>query len=131
MTNVLNRPGPAIVAALALSLATLLAATSARSQSFSCSQASQPSEMAVCNSEDLLVLDEKLAAMAAQRLSATTNKPARQAFSREQQAWLSLRNACGSDPTCLELRYSERMLELAGTRPVAGFVRFADREKKG
>ncbi len=121
----------AIAAAIALSAATLLSAGTAKAQSFSCSGANLPSEMAVCNSEDLLVMDEKLAAMAAQRLTKSSTKPARQSFSREQQAWISRRNECGADPVCLELRYNERMSELVGTKPVAGFVRFADREKKG
>jgi len=38
----------------------LLAPASANAQSFSCARAQIPSELAICNNEDLIILDEEL-----------------------------------------------------------------------
>ena len=129
---IMHKPGFAdVLAATALSLAALLASSEARAQSFSCATAENPSELAICNSENLLVLDEKLDGMIAQRLATAKNKPAQQLLSRAHDEWLLLRNECGTDQPCLELRYSARIADLAGTSPVASFVRFAVRQPKG
>lgn len=130
-TRPLPKAAAAVAAALALSLAALVSANAALAQSFSCSEANLPSEMAVCNSEALLVLDEKLSAMASQKLSRTNSKPGRQALNRDQQNWVLARNKCGADPVCLELRYNERMAQMAGAKPVASFVRFSQRQPNG
>jgi len=45
-----------------------LISTSASAQSFSCAKAEVPSEMAICNNEELLVKDEQMANLFAEAL---------------------------------------------------------------
>jgi uncharacterized protein len=127
----IGRVATGAAAAILLSIAAILAAVEAKAEPIACAQARTPAEHAICNSEDLLVLDEKLAAMVSQRLTKTATKPGKQAFSREQQDWLSRRNDCNADPICLELRYGERIAELSGPKPIASFTRFSQKQPKG
>lgn len=90
----------------------LLSTVFASAQSFSCAKAQNSSEFAICNNEDLLGLDEKLAAVAYHQISNLQTSPQRQRFSREQSAWKQLRNRCDLDWTCLKLRYNERIQSL-------------------
>ncbi len=90
----------------------LLSTMFASAQSFNCAKAQTPAEFAVCNNEDLLGLDEKLAAVYYHRKSNLLTTPQRQQISREQNAWRKLRNSCNLDWTCLKLRYNERISAL-------------------
>lgn len=87
----------------------------ANAQSFSCASAQTSTEFAICNNEDLLTLDEKLAAVFYNRKSNLQTTPQRQKISRDQNAWKQLRNRCKLDWTCLKLRYNERIQALSIT----------------
>jgi uncharacterized protein len=113
----------AVCAALALTLAALLFATQARAQSFSCAHAQSQAQMAICNSEDLLVLDEKLSAMVAQRIGRARTLTEREALQRDQSAWMGNRNACGSDKACIQRSYGERIAQLSGAAELANLAR--------
>ena len=113
----------AVRAALALTFAALLFAATAQAQTFSCAYSQSPAQMAICNSEDLLVLDEKLSAMVAQRLARAATLVEREALQREQSAWMGSRNACGNDQACLQLSYGERIARLSGAAELANLAR--------
>ncbi|MCB1386737.1 MAG: hypothetical protein KDJ80_12460 [Nitratireductor sp.] len=97
---------PTVVCAAGLVLFWSLPASA---QSFSCASADTPAEFAVCNSEDLLAMDETIETKFASIYVGATTAPERQAVSREQSEWLKRRDACGANFTCLNLRYEERM----------------------
>jgi len=97
---------PAMVCAFGLALFWSLPANA---QSFSCAQAENPTEFAICNDENLLSLDEKLGTVFASAYTKASTVPQRQAVSRDQDQWLKIRNSCQGDFTCLNLRYQERI----------------------
>jgi uncharacterized protein len=111
-----------ICAALGLTCAALLFAD-AQAQSFSCAYSQSPAQMAICNSEDLLVLDEKLSAMVAQRLGRAKTLMERDALQRDQSVWMGQRNACGGDQACLQRSYGERIARLSGAAEFANLAR--------
>ena len=84
----------------------------ADAQSISCDKADKPAEFAVCNNEELLVLDEELAVLFRQDYASASTVPQRQSASRDHANWLLKRNACGADFVCLGLRYRERLAAL-------------------
>jgi uncharacterized protein len=113
----------AICAALGLSIAALLFSGAAHSQSFACAYSQSAAQMAICNSEDLLVMDEKLSAMVAQRLAKAKTLVEREALQRDQSVWTGQRNACGADQACLQRSYGERMTRLSGAAELATLAR--------
>ena len=102
---------PAVICAAGF---TFFAAPPANAQSFSCDKADQSAEFAICNDENLLILDEQMGKVFAQNYVSASTTPQRQAVTREQTEWLRQRNACGNDFTCLNLRYQERIKALQG-----------------
>ncbi|MGB7287106.1 MAG: hypothetical protein WBC71_09260 [Salaquimonas sp.] len=90
----------------------LFSSLPASAQSFSCASADETAEFAICNDENLLALDEKLGEVFATKYVSASTSPQRQAVTREHTDWLIKRNACGTDFTCLNLRYEERLNEL-------------------
>lgn len=84
----------------------------ANAQSFSCAEADNPSEFAICNSENLLTLDEKLGSIFASVYVNAPTLPQRQAVAREHSSWVQRRNSCGADFACLNRRYQERLQSL-------------------
>lgn len=120
-----------IPAALVLTLAAILSAGGAPAQPVSCAKADKPAEFAICNSEDLRLLDEKLDAAMQNAAAALGDRPSRQELSRQQAQWEVSRNACEADISCLSQHYTDRLLELSADRrtgavePVANFKRFA------
>jgi len=101
-----------ILAASLLTAASLFMSNPAKAQSFNCANAYKPAELAICNSENLIVLDEKMAKLHAAKTVGYSNKPEKQKFSRDSRRWLKQRNSCKVDFTCLELRYRERIAML-------------------
>jgi len=121
-------------AAVALSLAAFAAAGPARPATTDCAKADIPAEYAICNSESLQDLDEKLDAAYSKQIKVTTGVSDRQKLARQQSDWTSQRDACKGNVTCLALRYQERLADLesgAATKSAieanSGFVRFAGR----
>lgn len=84
----------------------------AHAQSFECASAQRPAEFAICNSEDLMFKDEQLEAAMSKNFVNASTAPQRQQVVREHDAWVKLRNACGNDVTCLNLRYDDRLTVL-------------------
>ena len=72
----------------------------AKAQSFSCANAQIPSEMAICNSESLLVKDEQVAAFVSAQLVKSVSDGNLPAISREHSNWLRERNTCRNDIPC-------------------------------
>jgi hypothetical protein len=124
----LRAGGRDLAAAIALTLAAFFLAGKARAQSFECASAATPAELAICNSEQLLVLDEKLSAMVARRETKASNPILRQVVSDDQAEWARLRNECGVDEACLITRYTMRISELADPSPVSSMLSFADEQ---
>lgn len=87
----------------------LLSTVFASAQSFSCASADSSAEFAICNNEDLLGLDEKMAAMYYHRTSNLKTSPQRQKIKRDHSKWVQKRNRCALDWTCLTIRYNERI----------------------
>ena len=73
--------------------------------SFSCAKAQTPTERAICKSETLSRLDVQLSNLYA---AARRTRHAKR-YKQTQRAWLKKRNACGSNASCLEQRYRERI----------------------
>ncbi|MDJ0613036.1 MAG: hypothetical protein QNJ29_05125 [Rhizobiaceae bacterium] len=103
-----------IAAAISIPTTMISLTTSAQAQSFSCSNAQLPSEMAICNSESLLVKDEQVASLLASKLVTATASGKMQDVSQEHGDWMKLRNACFNDFECLEDVYDKRILSLTG-----------------
>ena len=95
-----------------VSIPLLLSTLYASAQSFSCAQAENSAEFAICNNEVLISLDEKLAAIYYMQKSKMSTTPQRQKISRDQSAWVQKRNQCSLDWACLEVLYEERLGQL-------------------
>lgn len=125
----------AILAALAMPLATLFIAAPATPQTLSCAAAAIPAEFAICNSEKLQLLNQRVDA-AFRNLAAGPDIAAQDRRILKRQAeWLSERDACAADFDCLEARYRQRLEELDGSPsrhrvPITTFKRFADTAAK-
>lgn len=80
--------------------------------SLDCEQASLPTEMAICNSSDLGLLDEQ---MTQTYVNLTTDGPgwAVRQIQSEQSFWLTLRDHCGHDSDCIAKSYQRRIGRLA------------------
>jgi hypothetical protein len=76
--------------------------------SFDCAKATNNAERLVCADSQLAALDVKMAQLYKQGLTSVTDA---NAFSGEQQVWLSMRDVCG-DKQCLILAYNDRIKEL-------------------
>lgn len=115
-----------LAAAIILTLASVFLAGKAKAQTFPCAAAASPAELAICNSEQLLVLDEKLSAMVSRHQTKAANPILRQVVDEDQDEWRSLRDECGIDEACLITRYTMRISELAEPTPVSSLLSFAD-----
>ena len=132
LARAIGRPlAGGIPVALALTGAALLTASPAPADTVSCSSADKPAEFAICNSEDLQILDEKLDNALRREMALLGDRPSQQNLSRRQSQWVVERNACNADDVCLTKRYQERLSELATghqTRvidTISAFKRFA------
>ena len=85
---------------------------SASAQSFSCARAAIPTELAICNDEDLLIMDEKVADLFAEkRVSAQSGKEVIR-LANDHSAWLKGRNICENNSECLKAVYDRRIKSL-------------------
>lgn len=97
----------------ALLFAFLLAmAPASHAASFDCNKASPPVETAICGNQTVSQLDSDLA-VAWKNALAQSSDPA--ALKTAQRRWLTARNTCGADTSCLEDRYRERLAALSGS----------------
>ncbi|HEX5325695.1 MAG TPA: lysozyme inhibitor LprI family protein, partial [Acetobacteraceae bacterium] len=90
----------------------------AAAPSFDCAHAGTAPEHTICNDSRLAQLD--VAVADAYAGASQTGSPAEQArLLAEQRAWMQTRDACGSDPACLERSMSTRLSELQALAPPA------------
>lgn len=85
--------------------------SASEAQSFDCAKAGNPTEHQICATPDLGDLDTGLAVayrLAREGLSGA----ARDKVSANQRAWISQRNACGDDFSCIQDSYVTRMEQL-------------------
>lgn len=95
--------------AAALMLATM--ANASHAQSFNCGYAKKPSEVAICQSLNLSMMDESMASKYFYIVNQLPPKESKMMRS-EQAAWLRSRDACGYDAGCLMSSYTGRIVEL-------------------
>ncbi len=98
-----------------------------------CSVASKPAEFAICNSEDLQVLDGRVDELYKSQYATSASILSQTELTRDHRNWMSERNGCRSDLGCLERYYKQRLSKLAAQEksakePIAQFTRFADQK---
>lgn len=86
------------------------AAAPAFSAGLDCSRAATGAETAICASENLRKLDFQLSAVYGKLAAAQGSK--RAALRREQVDWLTVRDRCAADTSCIAARYDERLATL-------------------
>ncbi|MDS4059234.1 MAG: hypothetical protein RKP73_11775 [Candidatus Contendobacter sp.] len=83
---------------------------STQDASFNCSEAKTASEVAVCNNSDLSRMDKELALLYQSHINDYKNDPSiANKLRGTQRSWLVERNRCGSNVSCLRVRYQERI----------------------
>ena len=105
------------------------AATAADAGSVYCSAASKPAEFAICNSEDLQVLDSRVSELYKSQFATSASILSQTVLTRDHHKWLAERNDCRANFNCLEKYYAKRLSTLAKSaksprQPIAGFTRF-------
>jgi uncharacterized protein len=88
--------------------ALLLVSTTSQAQSFDCQKAETPTEHAICNSRALSNLDMKMGTLYGVIQQLPMMMGARGNQTDAAQAFLTKRNACGSDASCLTDAYQGR-----------------------
>jgi uncharacterized protein len=76
-----------------------------------CAGAQSPAEVTICNSQNLVALDDQTSAAFARALGAS-NKRQAQKLKLAQRSWLKARNECGNDLQCLGQIYNTRLSQL-------------------
>jgi uncharacterized protein len=83
----------------------------AHAASFDCRKASNPDEIAVCDSRELSELDVKMATLY-ETIIKLVGMGVRGAMQDQQRAWLQERAGCGADRTCIRRLYDTRISAL-------------------
>lgn len=87
----------------------------ANSQTLICSSAKTTAEFTICNSEKLMILDERVDEFFTIAFADQPTKPQQQAISREHNNWHIKRASCGSNNTCLATVYTKHIESLAAS----------------
>ena len=74
------------------------------------------SELAICNDEELIVLDEELSALFADIRISVANTNRVRTFAKSHEQWLRERNQCAQDFQCLRESYRNRIKEITPDR---------------
>jgi len=85
-----------------------------------CTSALTVTEQAICGNAVLKGLDNRVSAMYAERLGRSGPEGAN--VMAEQQHWLTERNRCGADPSCLLTSYGQRLAGLHATSQVGAIT---------
>lgn len=100
----------------AISAATLAAlgvlavqATPAAAQEFNCRKAETASERAICRSDNLSSLDERMSNLYAELRQATSSKYRRADIKDYQRQFLDARDSCGRDTECIKGAYLDQI----------------------
>jgi uncharacterized protein len=86
-------------------------ADAALAASFDCRRATQPDEIAICDSRELSQLDVKMATLF-QTVTRLVGMGVRGAIQDQQRVWLADRMACGADTACIRNLYQARIRTL-------------------
>ena len=105
-------------AAIAASVVTLPQSTAA--QSFNCRAASNAAERAVCGSDKLSDLDDRMSELYSQLLSGTSSERTRTWVRDYQHRFLAARDACGRNTSCIKGAYLDQISVLSARIHVAG-----------
>lgn len=94
----------------------LLKLSPAKSTAAACSQATTPTEGAICADPDLKKLDTEMADAYHRTFTANQpNTPARKFLIDSQRRWLQTRDACQADVACIKKAYQKRIQVLKGS----------------
>ena len=96
---------------IAIAIAAAIVASPVTAASFNCKRAKLPAEIAVCTDPSLSAADDELARQFGPLIEIGGPDDVK-AIKKEEDAWLTSRNACGSDKQCISRRYQERMKQL-------------------
>ncbi len=89
-------------------------------QSFNCRDATNAAERAVCGSDKLSDLDDRMSALYGQLLSGTTSERTRTWVRDYQHRFLLARDACGRNTSCIKGAYLDQISVLSARIHVAG-----------
>ena len=92
---------------------------SAAAQSFNCQAASNAAERAVCGSDRLSDLDDRMSELYDQLLSSTASATTRDWVRNYQHRFLSARDACGRNTGCIKGAYLDQISVLSARVRVA------------
>ena len=90
--------------------------------SFSCDGATIEAEKAICSDQRLAQLDQRLKKLWNSYLDNFDDGQLLKTLRGDQAAWLSRRNACKSDGTCIGHAYADRYALLTGKQPRRQFA---------
>ncbi len=96
---------------LTVLLATAAGASTTQAASFNCRYAKLPVEVAICQNDNLHVLDERMARKYFQLRDRLPGHLWREVRG-EQKSWIRRRNRCGYDNYCITGRYTSRIRQL-------------------
>jgi uncharacterized protein len=113
--NIMKMNPTAVIHAAALAALLTWQATSpaaAANPSFACTGNLQPAEAVVCSDDSLAALDRTLAADYKSKLDNTPTSQ-RTAMENAERAWITERNSCGANKSCISNAYQVRIGQLA------------------
>ncbi|MFL1504530.1 lysozyme inhibitor LprI family protein [Pseudomonas sp. O64] len=96
---------------MGMAAALLCAAAPAGAASYDCKKATTPVEQTLCANPELSRLDGMLGEHYLSAMGKLKG-PQRDALRNAQRAWLKTRDACGTDPACLQPLLSKRLIEV-------------------
>ena len=99
----------AMLATLSAIAAAVALPGSAAAQDFNCRAASSASEKAICTSQRLSQLDERMSHLYARLWNALADNDAREGLRDYQLNFLSARDACGRNETCIRGAYLDQI----------------------
>lgn len=114
--NFIRTNSSALATLAIISGSAMVTTTPVAAQSFSCARAQLPSELAICNDEELIVLDEELSALFADIRISVANTNRVRTFAKSHEQWLRERNQCAQDFQCLRESYRNRIKEITPDR---------------
>ena len=100
-----------LLVSLILATAVVLLGGRAHAASFDCRNASNPDEVAICDSRELSELDVKMATLY-ETIIKLVGMGVRGAIQDQQRAWLQERAGCGADRACIRRLYDTRIRAL-------------------
>jgi uncharacterized protein len=102
-----------VVLASALTCVLTAAASPAAAQSFNCRRASEPAERAICTNARLGGLDQRMSRLYAKLMARLDRDDQRDGLRDYQMRFLSSRDRCGSDVSCIKGAYLDQIDVLA------------------